>query len=294
MLSLIVLVAGVQLQVKNEVPRFQAFYLSASHAGVTEPQRWALWKSTYGIAAVPPTPAGDALARRQLDAAWPRYASISRKLGALETSAAATARKAVARIARILDVRSNLTVRLLLFVGQFDNNAFSVPAMSGKPPETVMPVEAQHREVLLAHELTHAVHFALDGIRNSFGAPLGETIFLEGLAMRGSAQVFPGKTDAAYAAEGDTVWMTRCKREERAVLEGVLPFVRVASASVASRFTFGEGTLGMHRQLYCAAWLMYGHLLHGHTTLAHLARVPESAMPGVTASTIREMLSSGD
>lgn len=293
MLSLIVLAAGVQLQVKNDVPRFEAFYRSASRAGVTETQRWAMWKSKYGIAAVPPTPEGDALARRQLDAAWPRYAPIAPRLGALEQSAVATARTAIARIERILDVRSNLTVRLLLFVGQFDNNAFSVPAMNGNPPETVMPVEAEHRDVLLAHELTHAVHFALDGIRNSFGAPLGETIFLEGLAMRSSAQVFPGKTDADYAAEGDQVWMNRCKRRQRAVLQGVLPYLRVASAPVASRFTFGEGTVGMHRQLYCAAWLMYGHLLHGGTTLARLARVPERAMPDMTASAIREMLASG-
>ncbi len=113
------------------------------------------------------------------------------------------AQKTFHRVVAILDPQATpVHAQLLLFVGQFDNNAFSIPAMNGKPPTSVIPVEAQHLAILLAHELSHAVDFQLAHVKNSFGAPIGETMFLEGLAMRSSQLVLPGQTEAAYTSQG--------------------------------------------------------------------------------------------
>ena len=50
-------------------PRFLDFYAAAQ--GATPDARFGIWKDRYDFAAVPPTPQGDAIARKLLDAAWP-------------------------------------------------------------------------------------------------------------------------------------------------------------------------------------------------------------------------------
>jgi hypothetical protein len=281
--------AAVTLRIKNDIPKFERFYRDASKPGVTEEQRWKLWQREYGIAAVPPTPQGEKLARAQLDAAWPRYGALVPRLPELTAQAAADARSAAQRIGGLLDPSARpVTIALVLYVGQFDDNAFSIPAMSGQPPTSLMPVEAIGVRLLLAHELSHDVNFALAHVRNSFGAPLGETVFLEGLAMRSASRVFPGLPDSAYTEmTGDRGWLARCYAKRDAVLHGMLPYLDASGASVATRFTFGNGTTGMHREAYCAGWILVGSLLaHGHT-LAQLATIPESAMTGVVRNAIK-------
>jgi hypothetical protein len=272
--------SAVTLHVKNDVPKFERFYRDASKPGVTEAKRWALWQQEYGIAAVPPTPEGQKLARKQLDAAWPRYKALLPQLPALTSRAIASANVAVRRISQQLDPQATpATIVLLVYVGQFDNNAFSVPAMNGAPPETLMPVETPNIELLLAHELSHDVNFALAGVKNSFGAPLGETIFLEGLAMRSASRVFPGQPDSAYTEmPGDHGWLANCLRQKTAVLRGVSTYLHRSGPEIGARFTFGDGTTGMHREAYCAGWIIFGTLLEHGQTLAHLATIPEDRM----------------
>jgi len=270
----------VTLRIKNDVPKFVRFYRDASRPGVTEAQRWALWQKEYGMAAVPPTPDGEKLARTQLDAAWPKYAALMPALPRLTAAATANAKVAAQHIAGILDPqRKPVTIELVLYVGQFDGNAFSIPPMHGAPSETLMPVEAAGVKLLLAHELSHDVHFEIAGVKNSFGAPLGETIFLEGLAMRTASRVFPGLPDAAYTEmPGAHGWLRTCLAEKDRVLRGVLPYLAHSGPAVASRFTFGEGTTGMHREAYCAAWIVFGTLLSRGHTLSRLATIPENRM----------------
>lgn len=285
---------AVTLRIKNDIPKFERFYREASKPGITEEQRWKLWQKDYGMAAVPPTPEGEKLARKQLDAAWPRYAALIPHLPQLTAQAVTAARIAAQRIGAQLDPNGKpVSIALVLYVGQFDNNAFSIPAMNGQPPTTLMPVESKNVRLLLAHELSHDVHFALANVRNSFGAPLGETIFLEGLAMRMASRVFPGLPDTAYTEmAGDRGWLARCYAKRDAVLEGILPHLDESGASVAMRFTFGNGTTGMRREAYCAAWIVFGSLIsHGHT-LAQLASVPEPAMAGIVRNAIKGQLHS--
>ena len=54
-------------------PKFLKFYDEATREAASPDQRWALWKRDYDFAAVPPTPAGQTMARQMLDRAWPRY-----------------------------------------------------------------------------------------------------------------------------------------------------------------------------------------------------------------------------
>ncbi len=284
------LAAGAKptLDIVSRVPKFEAFYRQASTQNLSEPDRWALWKKEYGIAAVPPTPEGDALARKQLDAVWPRYAALLPRLAGKEAEEIAAAQDLFGRVNRVFETQTMpIHSELLLFVGEFDGNEFTVPAMNGKPATVVMPVENPDFALDVAHELAHTVHFQLAGVRNGFGAPIGETIFLEGLAMHAAKTAVPGLPDARYTElASEPGWLSRCAANEAAVEKGIAPYLDRSGPDVATRFTFGKGTTGMDRELYCAAWFAVGKMLHDGETLPQLARIPEKDM----IETVRRVL----
>jgi len=268
------------LDIVDRVPKFEKFYADAQ--GLDEAARWRLWKKEYGIAAVPPTAQGEALARKQLDAAWPRYAALIPGLNTLEAGAEQTARALFAATNRLYATAGTpIHTRLVLFVGQFDGNEFTVPAMNGQPPTVVMPVENPRLKVQLAHEMSHSVNFQLAGVKNSFGAPIGETVFLEGLAMHANKALVPGLPDAAYTElASEPGWLRRCSANRAAIMKGIFPYLHDSGAGVATRFTFGQGTTGMDRELYCAGWFVVGGMLASGRTFPQLARVPEARMVG--------------
>ncbi len=237
-------------------------------------------KKEYGIAAVPPTPEGDALARKQLDAAWPRYAALMPKLAGMEKNAERQARELFAATNKLYATDdAAIHAEVLFFVGQFDGNEFTVPAMQGRPPTVVMPVENPKLKIELAHEISHAVHFQLANVKNSFGAPIGETVFLEGLAMHANKALVPGLPDAQYTElASEPGWFARCAATRHAIMKGILPYLDKAGPDVATKFTFGKGTTGMDRELYCAGWFAVGKLLASGWTFPKLARIPEDKM----------------
>jgi len=269
---------GHVLDIVNRVPRFERFYADAK--GLDEAARWTLWKKEYGIAAVPPTPQGDALARKQLDAAWSRYPALMPRLPELEAQAEERARALFAATNRLYATAGTpIHTKVVFFVGQFDGNEFTIPAMNGQPPTVVMPVENPMLDVQLAHEMSHSVNFQLADVKNSFGAPIGETIFLEGLAMHANKALVPGLPDAKYTElASEPGWLERCTANRVRVMKGILPYLNDSGPSVATRFTFGSGTTGMDRELYCAGWLVVGHMLAAGKTFPQLARTPEGSM----------------
>lgn len=271
-------IAATTLDIVSRIPKFEKFYADAT--GLDEAARWSLWQKEYGIAAVPPTPQGEALARKQLDAAWPRYESLLPKLSGLEANAEKDARSMFHAIVALYGAAGvNLHTKVVFFVGQFDGNEFTVPAMNGQPVMVVMPVENPRIRIELAHEISHSVNFQLAGVKNSFGAPIGETIFLEGLAMHANKALVPGLPDAAYTElVNEPGWFQRCQSNRAAVMKGMLPYLGKAGADIATRFTFGNGTTGMDRELYCAGWFAVGRMLASGWTFPELARVPESKM----------------
>ena len=180
----------------------------------------------------------------------------------------------------LLETRHDrIDTRVLLYVGQFDNNAFTVPPMDGKPATVVMPVENLNLRIALAHELAHSIHMQLAHVKNSFGAPIGETMLLEGLAMRTAQRAVPGLPDAAYTQmPGDSGWMRGCIANKAAILAGIARDLDKRGPAIAMKYTFGEGNTGMHREAYCAAWFVVGRMLGSGKSLAGLARIPEDRM----------------
>lgn len=277
------------LDIADRVGKFQTFYAEATGKPLDADVRFALWQKDYGIAAVPPGPDGDAMARKLVDGAWPKYPALIPQLGTMEKQAETEANTAFDKINALLKTADTpIHSRVVLYVGQFDNNAYTIPPMDGKPATVMMSVENANRKVVLAHELAHSIHTQLAGVKNSFGAPIGETMFLEGLAMRTSQAVYPGLPETAYtqmSEDGD--WLATCYAKKDAVLKDIAPDLDKSGREIAMKYTFGHGNNGMQREAYCAAWIVMGKLIASGKTLPELARIPEDRM----VDTIREAMS---
>jgi Predicted Zn-dependent protease (DUF2268) len=279
------------VEIDDRVPAFVRFYTHATAVPRDSTARWLLWRSEYGIAAVPPGPEGDAMARTLLESAWPRYPPLIVSLPLLESQAKSTAEDVFAKTNTLYATgAAPIRTKLVLYVGQFDNNAYTIPSMSGNPVTVMMPVEAEHVQLLLAHEIAHSISMQLAPIRNSFGGPVGETVFLEGLAMRTAQKTVPGLPDTAYTQMADdTDWLSRCLQSKRVVLAGIeLDFDKADRAS-AVKYTFGAGNTGLRREAYCAGWILVGRLLETGWTLPELARIPEDKI----LTTIRQAAEAG-
>ena len=229
------------------------------------------------------------MARKLLVNAWPRYSELVPVLTALSAKAIGQARALFTRDTQLLGAeRDAIHSRVVLYVGQFDDNAFSIPPMGGKPATAMMPVENSALTLVLAHELAHTVHFQLAHVKNGFGAPLGETLLLEGIAMRTAQQAVPGLSDADYTEMvGDRGWYQRCEARQNAILAGLAPDIDENGPEVGMKYTFGLGNTGLHREVYCAAWVVVGRLLASGRRLPELARIDESQM----VTTVRAALS---
>lgn len=277
------------LQIGDVTPRFLRFYDFATANHLDEGARWTLWQKEYGIAAVPPTEEGRALARARLDSVWSRYNSLVGRVPALTARAADIGRHTLPMVAQLLGASpDSVRVGLLLFVGEFSNNAYTVPPAGTRPATVVLPVEVPDQRLTLTHELTHAVHEVVARIRNGYGAPLGETVLMEGLAMRATQRLDPGHPQPDYtpATAYGRPWFAECSAHAAKILEGIRPYVSVANPATTERFTTGTGTTGLHDEAYCAGWTLVGKLLANGRTFAELARIPESEMPAFVSAEI--------
>ena len=283
---------GGELRVQNLTPKFLTFYAAASPPSITEAQRWDLWRKDYGIAAVPPTPQGLALARKQLDAVCGQYAKLLPEVQRRELLVQRVARQMLPRVKGLLGAGGEKTpVRLVLFVGQFDGNEFTVPPRRpGDSPTIVMPIETPNIRFALTQELVHAVQIDMDGLRNGFNAPLGETVLTVGLAMRGTERILPGAPKSLYTWRS-AQWLRRCIRDSGAILRGIRPFVGKADPDTTTRFTYGTGTTGLESEAYCAGWILVGDLLDSGSTFPGLAKMPESEMPGFVSTALARISS---
>jgi len=84
------------LEIVNRVDGFRRFYAKAAVSPLDADARYALWKREGGTAAVPPGPDGEAMARRLLDAAWPRYPDLMPKVDELTRAAEDSAGESMA------------------------------------------------------------------------------------------------------------------------------------------------------------------------------------------------------
>lgn len=102
-------------------PQFLDFYQAA--LGADPDTRWRLWRKKNGFAAVPPTPQGAEMAR---------YAEI---LPLVRRGAASVEPKplhVLGKVAALLALDRPYSMQVTVYVGEFDNNAFSFK-QDGKP-----------------------------------------------------------------------------------------------------------------------------------------------------------------
>jgi hypothetical protein len=281
-----------RVHVVDEVPKFVRFYTKATVSPMSADERWVLWQKDYGLAAVPPTPFGQTLARKQLDAVWDRYATLIPQLPDLAQQAKLLAAPALHAVARLFDDDEEaLALNLTLFVGQFDNNAFAGPMVDGVPT-VFLPVEMTDADVALAHEFAHAVHKQVGHFTNGYAAPIGETLLMEGVAMNAARRVRPGHDAAAYtpATVYGSAWLKTCEENADAILKGIAPHLNSADAEITNEFTYGKGTTGLNDELYCAGWVLVAQLLTQGYSFAQLVRVPETEMPAFVSRVIKHRL----
>lgn len=271
-------------------PRFLDFY-AAARSEPDPDRRFALWKSKYGFAAVPPGPQGEAISRELLDEAWPRYAAALPTLEAGARAMRPDPLSVLRSVSAILDLKGPAEVRVTAFVGGFEGNAFAARDEDG--PIVAMPLEmsAEDRAVVFAHEMAHAAHMLVADLSGGWERSIGATALQEGLAMHVAREVAPGRPVEAYV-EHRAGWFAEVQGRRQEILEGILPHLAATDGERVFQFTMGDGSAGFQREAYLAGWLVVERLRAKGMSLAQIARIPEEDMPQVVADTIREILAS--
>lgn len=282
------------ITVKDLTPKFLAFYRAVLASHADGDGRFALWKRDYDFAAVPPTPDGEAMARRMLDAAWPRYPSV---LARIEKGAAGIEPKPDDTLRRVvveLQPDKPVQIKLLAYVGALDGNAFTARGDDGTPT-VALPVEQSpdERGPIMAHEFTHAVQIAMGSMSGGWVRTIGETALAEGLATHVAARLYPQRPAASFI-EIEPGWLARCDAQRRRILEDVRTAAVSDKSEDVMRFTMGTGPAGVEREAYYAGWLVVGHWLRQGMTPAEIARIPEAEAPARVAAAITQILAERD
>jgi hypothetical protein len=264
-----------RLTVTDLSPRFIAFYDSAQAAKLDPSERWAMWKRLYGFAAVPPTAFGDSLARRLLDSAWTRYPGALPRIRRGVASFGVDPNAQLQRVVSLLGCGETTRVRLVAFVGEFEDNAFAYS--TNGVPTIAIPVEAGDPLTSMIHEFTHAVHRSSGcaDFKTGYGQSLGELVVSEGVAMRVVQTLVPGRPEYTYVAHSQE-WLDTARARRKAILNGIRDHAADAGADAVQRFTFGDGTTGLSREAYYAGWEIVGELLRSGLSFHDIATSPPS------------------
>jgi hypothetical protein len=269
-------------------PRFLAFYDSATAADLDSSQRWLMWKRLYGFAAVPPTPFGDSLARRLLEGAWARYPSAIPRIRKGVASFGVNPDVQLHRVVSLLGCGQNTRVRLIAFVGGFEDNAFAFS--TDGIPTVAIPIEAGDPEKSMIHEFTHAVHRSSGcaDFKSGYGQSLGELVISEGVAMRVVQALVPGRPEYYYVAHAQE-WLDTARTRRNAILDGVREHATDVGADAVQRFTFGRGTTGLSREAYYAGWEIVGELLRGGMSFHDIATTPPSRFQALIGQAVASL-----
>jgi hypothetical protein len=279
------------IEVVDLSPQFLDFYQAA--VGTDANTRWKLWGEKYGFAAVPPTPEGNEMARKMLDEAWPRYADILPLIRRGAASIEPKPRDVLRKVAGLLALDRPYSVQVIVYVGGFDNNAFSYKL--GAKPTVAIPIEmsAERRELVFTHEMTHAVHIEMAGLSGGWERSIAETIFLEGLAMRAVQALEPGHEEREYLSS-DSAWYLSAMAKSREIVTGILPELEKSDSATVTRFLYGQGTTGTIREAYAAGWIIIGELLREGRTFPELARIRSADMPAAVRGAAAHWLARQD
>ena len=278
-----------QITVRDLSPKFLAFYRAAQQEHATPARRWVLWKQLYDFAAVPPTAAGDTVARRLLNAAWPRYEAALPQLARGAAALRPAPRPMLQTVVDLLRPATPVRLTVLAYVGGFEGNAFT-NAEPGKIT-VALPLEiaAGERASLMAHEFTHAVHIGMGSVGGGYVRTIGTIVVSEGLACRVRQHLFP-QQPAAQSIAYTPGWLTQAEQRKQAILQGIRPVLTSAEPADIQRFTMGTGPAGLEREAYYMGWLVVAYWLAHGMTFADIARIPEHEMPQRVAIAIDQLL----
>ena len=282
----------VSITVRDLTPKFLAFYRDATARPVTPDERFALRKREYDFAAVPPTPEGDRIARRLLDAGWPTYASL---LGRIEGGAAGLQPAPLLLLQNVADtLRADrpVHVNLLVYVGANEGNAFTTAGADDVPTVAVPVEESPHsRAPVMAHEFTHAAQIAMGTNAGGWVLSIGETVLAEGLAMRVAQHLYPDRPATSFVEmASEPGWLARSDAKQRDMLRDVRQRLASRTSEDVMRFTMGVGPSGFDREAYHAGWVIVEYWLFHGMSYGDIARIPEADAPARVGAAIDAIL----
>jgi len=280
---------ALNLTVKDLTPKFMTFFDEARRENASPERRWELWKKDYDFAAVPPTPQGEAMAKQMLTDAWPRYPGVVDVINKGAAGLTPDPRTTFKAIAELLEPAEPVNVTLLVYVGGFENNAFT-SASEGKIT-TALAIEGDPdlRAFLMTHELTHAVHISMGSFSGGWIRTIGTTVVTEGLAMRVTQKLVQRPTEASYV-ERRPGWLAEATARRSEILKDVQAAAASDKGEDVMRYTMGKGPSGLEGEAYYAGWLVVGYWLDQGMTFAEIARIPEAQMPSRVSEAIDKLL----
>ena len=279
----------VQLTVKDLTPKFLLFYDDAMRQQTDADQRWLLWKKDYNFAAVPPTPAGQVMARHLLDAAWPRYPSVLERIRAGAAGMDPDPQTSLRAVAALLKPERPVKLTLAVYVGGFEENAFTSAVGGNILVAVPIEVTPQRRELSMVHEMTHGVQISMGSFSGGWIRTVGTTVLTEGLATRVTQHLVPGLPETAYV-EGRAGWLAEANGKRTAILTDVLGALNSNSSADVMRYTFEVGPGGIEREAYYAGWVVVGYWLAHGMSYTDIARIPEDQMPARVGAAIETLL----
>lgn len=271
-------------------PRFLNFYEQAASSAVDPDERWALWQRDYGFAAVPPTPAGQALARQWLDAAWDHYPAVLNRIRSGAASLAPELPRMLKQVARLLECEAEVPLRVIIFAGTFTQGAFVAEIEDMATLALAVEQDPQDLALILPHELTHIVHGVNAGMSLNWERSLASLVLQEGVATRVTQALVPGLSAEEYLMEQEPGWLADCIRNEHVILQAVSDNLTARDSAVLERFTLAQGPAGVTRAAYFAGWKIVGELLAAGSSLAELSKVPEGEMPAVISTALERLV----
>jgi hypothetical protein len=277
--------------IKDITPKFLAFWRAATAEPLSADERFALWKKLDGFAAVPPTPEGDRIARKLLDAAWPKYPAAIPRIEKGAEGLEPAPQEALDRVASLLKPDRPFRLTLIVYVGAFEGNAFTM-GQNGEPTVAV-PVEesAAERGPVMTHEFVHATQIGMGTMAGGWVRTIGETALAEGLAMRVTQKLYPGLPATRFTEmPGEPGWLARADTMRGPIFRDIREVVTSSKSQDVFRYTMGTGPAGIDREAYYAGWSVVGYwLVHG-MSYADIARIPESKAPGRVAAALDALI----
>lgn len=248
-----------------------------------------MWSERYGRASVPPTEEGKALARKLVDAAWPRYPSAVPIAEAGAADNTAEYARMLGKVAEVLELDEPGEIRINAIVGAFEDNAYTFGA---DKPTVVIQLETtpEIAGIMMAHESTHAVHMLMSDQSGAWERTIAATIVQEGLAMHVSREAMPGNPDAFYI--GPPQWWAKAEPARVQILTNIRADLARSDSDAVTRYTMGQGNAGLMREAYAAGWWVVAQLRKDGMTLAQIARLRSDALPGVVDAAIGKLLAS--